>query len=337
MMRALIQINTAEARCQADPNMQVATVRIDSARLPASVGAFHDDQVVNAAIVLSAGYELEVPERAMAIAVMTAMGESGLRVFDEGESLGPDNAGLFQQGSGSAWGSHEDRVDPAISSANFYEALLAVDGWEDMEPAEAANAVQRGADGESYGDYWDDALEMVRELSQGAVTVSVKPCVTEYGVLGGGSGTWVSPVAGRITSAFGYRVHPVLGIAGAHTGTDVAAKCGTPVRAAADGIVVWSGGGIQGRTGNQVIIYHGDGQLTRYGHLLTGTVLVSVGDTVKAGDRIASVGGNPRLDPIGAGNSTGCHVHFETNTNNGSTAVNPVIFLREHGVKLGAR
>ncbi|MGM0385175.1 MAG: M23 family metallopeptidase [Actinomycetota bacterium] len=334
----MIQINTAESRCQSDPNLEVVTVRIDSERVPTSVGAFHDDQVVNAAIVLSAGYKLDVPERALAIAVMTAMGESGLRVFDEGEVvIGPDNAGLFQQGSGGSWGTHEARVDPAVSAANFYEALLAVEGWDGMEPSEAANAVQRGADEAAYGEYWDDALEMVQTLSQGAVTVSVQPCVTQYGVLGGGSDTWVSPVVGRITSTFGYRVHPVLGIAGVHTGTDVAAKCGSPVRAASDGIVVWSGGGIQGRTGNQVIVYHGDGQLTRYGHLLTGTVLVSVGDTVKAGERIGSVGGNPRTDPVGAGNSTGCHLHFETNTNNGSTAVDPVIFLREHGVKLGAR
>lgn len=338
MMAALITINTAEARCQADPTAVLPVVRINSEAVPAAVGPFFDDQIINAAIVMSAGLEMGVPERAIVIAVMTAMGESGLRVVDEGEAIGPDNAGLFQQGAGSTWGTHEDRADPETSATSFYRELIAIDGWEAMEPADAANAVQKGADAAIYGEFWDEATEMVTSLSEtAAVTARVEPCVTELGALGAGSGAWVSPVVGRATSSFGYRVHPVLGIAGAHTGTDIAAKCGTPVVAARDGIVVWSGGGIQGRTGNQVVIYHGDGELTRYGHLLSGSVLVTVGTTVKAGDRIAGVGGDRRLDPLGAGNSTGCHLHFETNENNGSTALDPVATMREHGVTLGAR
>lgn len=338
MMAALITINTAEARCQADPTAVLPVVRINSEAVPAAVGPFFDDQIINAAIVMSAGLEMGVPERAIVIAVMTAMGESGLRVVDEGEAIGPDNAGLFQQGAGSTWGTHEDRADPETSATSFYRELIAIDGWEAMEPADAANAVQKGADAAIYGEFWDEATEMVKSLTEtAAVTARVEPCVTELGALGAGSGAWVSPVAGRITSSFGYRVHPVLGIAGAHTGTDIAAKCGTPVVAARDGIVVWSGGGIQGRTGNQVVIYHGDGELTRYGHLLSGSVLVTVGTTVKAGDRIAGVGGDRRLDPLGAGNSTGCHLHFETNANNGGTALDPVATMREHGVTLGAR
>jgi len=338
MMAALIKINTAEARCQADPTAVLPVVRINSEAVPAAVGPFFDDQIINAAIVMSAGLEMGVPERAIVIAVMTAMGESGLRVVDEGEAIGPDNAGLFQQGAGSTWGSHEDRADPKTSATSFYRELLAIDGWETLEPADAANAVQKGADAAIYGEFWDEATEMVTSLSEtAAVTARVEPCVTELGALGAGSGAWVSPVVGRATSSFGYRVHPVLGIAGAHTGTDIAAKCGTPVVAARDGIVVWSGGGIQGRTGNQVVIYHGDGELTRYGHLLSGSVLVTVGTTVKAGDRVASVGGDRRLDPLGAGNSTGCHLHFETNANNGGTALDPVATMREHGVTLGAR
>ena len=262
--------------------------------MPASFGSFHGDQVVNAAIVMSAGLRLGVPERALQIAVMTAMGESDLEVVDEGESLGPDKAGLFQQGASGTWGTHADRVAPAISAAQFYAALLAVENWEAMAPEEAANAVQRGADASTYARFWDAATAMVGRLAD-VVTASEEPCVTRFGALR--TGEWVSPVAGRITSAFGYRVHPVLGVAGAHTGTDLAAACGTPVRAASDGIVVWSGGGIQGRTGNQVIIYHGDGQLTRYGHLLTGTVLVSAGDAVTSGERIAT---ENRIGPAGS-------------------------------------
>jgi len=146
---------------------------------------------------------------------------------------------------------------------------------------------------------------------------------------------WSNPVQGRITSVFGMRVHPVLGTVGMHAGTDVAARCGTPVSAAAAGVVVYVGLGYQGRTGNQVVIAHGDGVITRYGHLLSGTTRVAIGDEVGAGQPIAAVGGNPALDPLGAGNSTGCHLHFEVNLRNGAQPVNPGAFLLDHGVRLG--
>jgi len=147
---------------------------------------------------------------------------------------------------------------------------------------------------------------------------------------------WTNPAIGRLTSAFGPRIHPVLGTAGTHAGQDIAARCGSPVYAAASGEVVWAGGALQGRTGNQVVIAHGDGVLTRYGHLLTGTVLVRQGDTVQAGQRIASVGGDRALDPFGAGNSTGCHLHFEVNLANGASPVDPLAFLAARGVRLGS-
>ena len=99
---------------------------------------------------------------------------------------------------------------------------------------------------------------------------------------------------------------------------------------------MWAGGALQGRTGNQLVIAHGEGVLTRYGHLLTGTVLVRQGDTVQAGQRIASVGGDRALDPLGAGNSTGCHLHFEVNLANGASPVDPLAFLAARGVRLGS-
>ena len=147
---------------------------------------------------------------------------------------------------------------------------------------------------------------------------------------------WTNPAIGRLTSSFGPRIHPVLGTAGIHAGQDIAARCGSPVYAAASGVVVWAGGALQGRTGNQLVIAHGDGVVTRYGHLLSGTVLVRQGDTVQAGQRIASVGGDRALDPLGAGNSTGCHLHFEVNLANGANPVDPLAFLAARGVRLGS-
>jgi len=335
MMAALIKINTAEARCEANAATEAAVVTINSELVPASVGSFVDDQVVNAAILVGVGLELGVPERGQVIAVMTAIAESGLSPVDEDVKVGPDSAGLFQQGAGGKWGTRADRADPATSARNFYAKLVTIPGWDAMEPTLAADAVQRGEDPNVYAGYWDQASEMVRTLSTGAVTATMRPCVTAFGALSNGTAAWANPLVGRITSPFGYRVHPVLGVTAQHTGTDVAAKCGTPVTAAADGIVVWAGGGLQGRTGNQVVVYHGDGVLTRYGHLLSGTVLVSVGATVTRGQQLASVGGDSTLDPGGAGNSTGCHLHFETNRDNGTTAVDPTTFLADRGVALG--
>nr|NLD40299.1 M23 family metallopeptidase [Actinomycetales bacterium] len=146
---------------------------------------------------------------------------------------------------------------------------------------------------------------------------------------------WSNPAIGRIASSFGGRIHPIFGSFMMHTGTDIAASCGTPVHAAADGVVVFVGTDFQWRTGNQVVIAHGDGVITRYGHLLSGTTTVELGELVKAGQQISAVGGDRRIDPVGAGNSTGCHLHFEVNFNDGVTPVNALGFLTLLGVGLG--
>jgi len=163
-----------------------------------------------------------------------------------------------------------------------------------------------------------------------STAVPITPTTGVFGSVG-----WSNPVKGRITSVFGLRTHPVLGTVGIHAGTDIATKCGTTVRAAAAGVVVWVGGAHQGRTGNQVVISHGNGIITRYGHLLSGTTVVAIGETVGVGQPIAAVGGDPRIDPLGAGNSTGCHLHFEVNLRDGAEPVNAATFLAAHGIAIG--
>ncbi len=107
------------------------------------------------------------------------------------------------------------------------------------------------------------------------------------------------PLQGRVSSAFGVRHDPLHGGLRRHAGVDIAAPQGTPIAAAAAGTVVFAGR--RGGYGNLVEIEHADGQRTRYAH--TARMLVKVGDEVKPGQAIATVGST--------GRSTGPHLHFE--------------------------
>lgn len=107
------------------------------------------------------------------------------------------------------------------------------------------------------------------------------------------------PVTGPITSGFGWRTHPIYGVRRFHSGVDIGAAVGTPIRAAADGIVVYSGW--WGAYGNCVIVDHGSGITTVYAHCQG--LLVGRGQKVSAGHAIATVGST--------GLCTGPHLHFE--------------------------
>src|SRR5690625_948942 len=98
--------------------------------------------------------------------------------------------------------------------------------------------------------------------------------------------SWVNPVAGRISSKFGNRVHPVTGLRSLHGGTDIAAATGTAVKAASAGTVtVVTTGTISGRV---VELNHGGGIRTRYHHL--SAHLVEVSQKVTTADTIARRG-----------------------------------------------
>jgi murein DD-endopeptidase MepM/ murein hydrolase activator NlpD len=138
-----------------------------------------------------------------------------------------------------------------------------------------------------------------------------------------GSSGWVRPAGGHISSGYGYRVSPCSGCSSFHAGVDLAAGCNAPIYAASSGTVSyasWNGG-----YGNFILINHGGGLSTGYGHIVSGGILVHVGQQVSAGQQIARVGST--------GNSTGCHLHFETRP--GGVATNPVTFMAARGVTLG--
>jgi murein DD-endopeptidase MepM/ murein hydrolase activator NlpD len=107
------------------------------------------------------------------------------------------------------------------------------------------------------------------------------------------------PVQGPIGSGFGFRSDPFSGRAALHTGLDFPADMGTPINAAAGGVVLVSE--MHPQYGNIVQVDHGRGLVTRYAH--ASKILVNAGDIVKRGQRIALVGTS--------GRSTGPHLHFE--------------------------
>lgn len=133
----------------------------------------------------------------------------------------------------------------------------------------------------------------------------------------GGLMIWPVAIAGtKITSDYGTRQHPIQGVTNFHLGIDIGnAGFGAPAVAALGGVVTYAGE--LGSYGNCVIINHGDGISTLYGH--GQKILVEFGQTVQQGDIIMEVGST--------GNSTGPHLHFEVRIN-GKT-VDPLNYVKE--------
>jgi murein DD-endopeptidase MepM/ murein hydrolase activator NlpD len=121
----------------------------------------------------------------------------------------------------------------------------------------------------------------------------------------------------RMSSAFGLRLHPILGIFRRHPGIDFAAPHGTPVRAVGDGAVIKAGYG--GGYGKMIEVRHHDGMITRYGHLQRFAADLREGQVVATGQVIGYVGST--------GLSTGPHLHFETLVN--GVSKEPTRTLRE--------
>jgi murein DD-endopeptidase MepM/ murein hydrolase activator NlpD len=121
------------------------------------------------------------------------------------------------------------------------------------------------------------------------------------------------PSKGWVSSPFGWRRDPFTGRRRFHEGLDITNRCGTPVVAPADGIVVFAGR--HGGYGNVIYISHGFGISTRYGHLHK--ITVKVGQHVQRGDIIGEIGST--------GRSTGPHLHYEVRVNN--KPVNPINFI----------
>ena len=161
--------------------------------------------------------------------------------------------------------------------------------------------------------------KLVAELEAQRAAEAAAAAAAAGGSGGGGSanasGSFMWPVASYVyvSSRFGLRVHPITGKTKSHTGIDIASNQGTAVYASDGGSVTlagWNGG-----YGNCIMIDHGNGYVTLYGHL--SSISVSVGQTVSQGTTIGAVGST--------GNSTGPHLHFEVLKN--GTRIDPEQFF----------
>ncbi len=148
----------------------------------------------------------------------------------------------------------------------------------------------------------DQLLEEAQALNDKIAALS-KPD-TSYE---GGAFVWPAPASRYIISPFGWRMHPVYNVWKYHSGIDIAAGQGTNVLAAASGTVILSVNYGNASYGECIVIDHGGGISTLYGHMTRGSRRVSVGDKVSAGQVIGLVGST--------GVSTGPHLHFEVRNN----------------------
>lgn len=149
IVAALVVVGVAWARSADDiPQVGPCTVPYTSVTLTA-------EQLGNARTIAAVAEERGLPERAIVIALATAMQESTLRNLDYGDR---DSLGLFQQRPSQGWGTPAQVQDPVYAAGKFYDGLLQVPGWETGELTRVADAVQRSAFPLAYG-RWTEFAE----------------------------------------------------------------------------------------------------------------------------------------------------------------------------------
>jgi hypothetical protein len=130
-------------------------------------------QMANAATITAVGVRRSMPERAVVIALATALQESKLENRDDGDR---DSIGLFQQRPSQGWGPADKIQDPRYAADKFYSALMKVKGWKKMRVTDAAQKVQRSAYPNAYEKWADESAVLARALTgkaTGAVACTV--------------------------------------------------------------------------------------------------------------------------------------------------------------------
>lgn len=313
---------------------------VDPAGPMPSMAEITEDQVRNAAVIIKVGQDVGMAPRGWVIAVATALQESRLvNLPNLGANNDHDSIGLFQQRPSQGWGTLEQLADPAYQAHKFFEKLVTINGWQSLPLTVAAQLVQRSAFPNAYAKHEPLAAQVVDVLTGGASravgTEVALRCAAGTDITASG---WTVPAVGPIVSGFRTADRP------AHQGVDISVARGTPLRAAAAGVVVVAlcnanigglpyscdqdGGPWVGGCGWYVDILHADRVLTRYCHMVSRPA-VTVGQYVGAGQVIGLSGSS--------GNSSGPHLHFEIHRNGDSSvfgAVDPVPFMNQVGAPL---
>jgi hypothetical protein len=125
--------------------------------LPATRVALTGEQIGNARTIAQVARDRGLPERAVVIALATAMQESGLRNLDHGDR---DSLGLFQQRPSQGWGTPQQVRDPVYAAGKFYDGLVRVPNWEGMRLTDASQIVQRSGFPEAYQKHEGMAVEL---------------------------------------------------------------------------------------------------------------------------------------------------------------------------------
>lgn len=245
------------------------------------------------------------------------------QVRSQREALRRDYARLEQQ-------AHQKDVQAASlgSLAGQVSALYGLHARSSRAVAAASTPVLADSSPDNSAGFSQQAyatsLDQFAALQTAAVTGRAEPQFTYRphpfatnadAVLDGNAAPSLWPVMGRVTSSFGERLDPFNGEGAFHAGLDIATAYGTPVRAPADGVIAKAGAA--SGYGREMIIDHGSGITTIYGHL-SGFAVIA-GQMVRQGQVIGYIGS--------AGRSTGPHLHYEVRVNN--IPVNPHKYLKQ--------
>lgn len=138
-------------------------------------------QMANAATIAAVGSRRQMPERAIVIALATALQESKLENLEDGDR---DSVGLFQQRPSQGWGPADKIQDPRYAADKFYTALKKVKGWQSLKVTEAAQKVQRSAYPNAYAKWADESAVLAKALT-GSATAAVSCTLTGKPVLRG--------------------------------------------------------------------------------------------------------------------------------------------------------
>lgn len=128
-----------------------------------TVDGYGPDQLKIAATIITVGQQMSVPPHGLTLALMVAIGESGLRNLDHGDAVDNTTIGVFQQGAG--YGTRAQRMDPATAAAAFFTRMLHVPDWQTSAPTLVAHAVQINADPNHYAPFWAPAEQVLATLT----------------------------------------------------------------------------------------------------------------------------------------------------------------------------